>query len=189
MTIIASALWRRIDAPGHDACRLEKNESGWTLRGAAVFRLGDAAANLSYAVRCDREWQTLSGRILGVIGERPIAYRIAREDSGFWVLNGDSVPDLERLGDLDLSFTPATNLLQIRRVALPVGQAVSLPAAWFNLEAGALTALEQVYERRSELTLYYRAPNVGYEGLLELAPNGFIRRYPGLWEAELTRPT
>ncbi len=24
----------------------------------------------------------------------------------------------------------------------------------------------------------------GYEGLLELASNGFIRRYPGLWEAE-----
>lgn len=32
--------------------------------------------------------------------------------------------------------------------------------------------------------LWYRAPSVGHEGLLELAPNGFIRNYPSLWIAE-----
>jgi hypothetical protein len=52
------------------------------------------------------------------------------------------------------------------------------------LETGALTELRQIYERRDAHRLSYRAPDVDYEGLLELAPSGFIRRYPGLWEAE-----
>ena len=52
---IASVLWRRLDAPGHDACRLERSAAGWTLEGAAVF--GDGApARLSYRLDCDDAW-------------------------------------------------------------------------------------------------------------------------------------
>lgn len=181
--IVASMIWRRIDMPGHDACRLERNESGWSLRGAAVFLLAGQPANLSYAVNCDEDWKTMSGRIIGAIGERAIDDLIAHEN-GRWLLNGDPTPGLEGLDDLDLSFTPATNFLQLRRAKLPIAQAVLLPAAWFDLETGLLRELQQIYERRDQLTFYYRAPSVGYEGLIELAPNGFIRLYPGLWEAE-----
>jgi hypothetical protein len=112
-----------------------------------------------------------------------VDFIIERENDGAWTLNGRRV-DIDDLDDLDLSFTPATNLLQIRRVPLPVGESVRAPAAWFNLEDATLSKLEQIYERRDDLALRYRAPDLGYEGLLELAPNGFIRRYPGLWEAE-----
>jgi hypothetical protein len=183
MAIVASILWRRVDAPGHDACRLEDCRSGWRLQGAAIFRHSIGPASVSYAVDCDSRWRTLSGRVYGTIGEREIDYHIARRDDA-WLLNGESVPGIGNLVDLDLSFTPATNLLQLKRVPLPIGSAIPLPAAWFDLDTGALTELEQIYERRSERVLFYRAPGVGYEGLIELAPNGFIMRYPGLWQAE-----
>ena len=55
---------------------------------------------------------------------------------------------------------------------------------WLDADAGTLSELPQIYERRSQDALWYQAPSFGYEGLLELAPNGFIRSYPGLWEAE-----
>jgi hypothetical protein len=181
--IVASILWRRLDAPGHDACRVERDGFGWRLEGTAVFLLGGEPANLSYRVSCDAGWKTASGRVHGAIGERPVEHFVAREE-GRWRLDGEAVAGLDHVEDLDLSFTPATNLLQIKRADLPIGKAVRLPAAWLNVETGALTALEQIYERRSEGAFYYCAPELGYEGLLELAPNGFVRRYPGLWEAE-----
>jgi len=65
-----------------------------------------------------------------------------------------------------------------------LNETVELPVAWLDIETGRLTELPQIYERRSETTFWYQAPSVEYRGLLELAPNGFIRRYPGLWEAE-----
>jgi hypothetical protein len=183
MAIMASILWRRIDGPGHDACRLEDSQSGWRLQGAAIFRHQSGPANVSYAVDCDDHWRTTSGRVRGFIGENEIDYHIVKRGDA-WLLNGNNVPALGHLLDLDLSFTPATNFLQLKRVALPIGKAISLPAAWLNLDTGALTELAQIYERRSEHALYYRAPGVGYEGLIEVAPNGFIERYPGLWQAE-----
>jgi hypothetical protein len=183
MTIHAAMLWRRLDVPGHDACRLEQTDTGWRLEGAAAFGHKEGPTHLAYRVECDSEWRTVSGHIQGFVGPRDIDFRVARGDAG-WTLNDASAPGLEPLLDLDLSFTPATNLQQLRRVAIGEGQAVSLPVAWLDVDAGTLTPLPQVYERRGAVTLWYQAPSVGYEGLLELAPNGFIRRYPNLWEAE-----
>jgi hypothetical protein len=118
-----------------------------------------------------------------MIGQRRIQFFIARSGRA-WMLNGNPVPGLDHLVDLDLGFTPATNLIQLRRVAIDHGQVAQLPAAWFDVDAGTLTELPQTYERRGELAYWYEAPSVGYQGLLELAPNGFIQRYPSFWEAE-----
>ncbi|MBS0430532.1 MAG: hypothetical protein JSR41_24870, partial [Proteobacteria bacterium] len=38
MQTVATILWRRQDGPGHDACRLERNDVAWQLDGAAAFR-------------------------------------------------------------------------------------------------------------------------------------------------------
>ncbi len=95
------------------------------------------------------------------------------------------MPNIGNCVDLDFGFTPATNLLQLRRLALDEGQAADAPAAWLSaLPAGSLELLPQRYERRTAATYWYEAPSVGYAALLEVAPTGFILRYPGLWEAE-----
>ncbi len=36
--MIGGILWRRLDVPGHDACRLLRSDAGWQLEGAAAFR-------------------------------------------------------------------------------------------------------------------------------------------------------
>jgi hypothetical protein len=159
------------------------SNTGWRLEGAAVFRHRDGPARLAYRVECDGAWRTVSGRIQGFVGPRDIDYRVARRGAA-WTLNDAPATGLEPLLDLDLSFTPATNLQQLRRVAIGEGEAVQLPVAWLDVDAGTLTRLPQIYERRGAAALWYRAPSVGYEGMLGLAPNGFIGRYPGLWEAE-----
>jgi len=180
----ASALWRRLDTPGHDACRLDESAAGWTLDGTAVFVDDEGPARLAYRVVCDRAWRTRRGRIRGWLGARRVELTVARTSAGVWVLDGGPVPGLEGCDDLDLAFTPATNLPPLRRAALAVGRAADLPAAWLDVSAGTLTVLPQRYERRSPTTYWYEAPSVGYQGLLEVASSGFIRRYPGLWDAE-----
>lgn len=183
MTAI-SVLWRRLDTPGHDACRLLGTDNAWELDGTAVFRHSGAPAQLRYFVACDLKWFTQRGHVRGWLGVQPVDFAIARTTEGVWTLNGKVVPGLESYVDLDLSFTPATNLPQLRRVALAEGQSSDLPVAWLDVAVGALGGLPQRYERRAETTYWYEAPTVGYTGLLEVAPTGLIRHYPGLWEAE-----
>ncbi len=181
---VTSILWRRLDTPGHDACRLEGSDAGWQLDGTAVFRHDGIPARLSYHVACDLAWRTQHGQVSGWLGLQSVEFSIARTTGGAWTLNGAVVSSLGNCVDLDLGFTPATNLLQLRRLALAEGQAADAPAAWLNVSAGTLEVLPQRYERRAGATYWYEAPSVDYAALLEVTPTGFIRRYPGLWEAE-----
>lgn len=184
MIATSSMLWRRLDTPGHDACRLEGSDAGWQLDGTAVFRHDGVPARLAYHVACDLAWCTQRGQVHGWLGVQSVEFTIARTAQGVWTLNGAVVPGLGSYVDLDLGFTPATNLPQVRRLALAEGQAANVPVAWLNVSAGTLEVLPPRYERRTEATYWYEAPSVNYAALLDVAPTGFIRRYLGLWETE-----
>jgi len=183
MAVVASIVWRRVDLPGHDACYLEPEGSGWRLHGTAVFKHVQGPSELAYAIRCDEGWHTLEGRVRGNIGGKPVLTSITRTARG-WSVNGTLQPDLEGLTDLDLGFTPATNLPHMRRHTMHIGERVDAPVAWFDVDTGTLAPLPQFYERRGNTIYWYEAPTNEYEGRLEMAPNGFIRHYPQLWEAE-----
>ena len=150
----------------------------------AICRRLGITARLDYEASCDTAWRSLRGRVRGWIGDRRVSVDIDRSKDGAWSLNGTAVPGLEGCLDLDFGFTPATNLFQVRRAALREGEAASVPAAWWDLSVQTLLLLPQRYERRGRLTYWYEAPATGYAGLLELSEDGFIRRYPGLWERE-----
>ena len=182
--VVDSILWRRLDTPGHDACRLEQIERGWRLEGSAVFRHEGGPARLAYRVDCDATWRSREGRISGWIGAREIDIAIDHSVDGRWLLNGVAVAGLDRCIDLDYGFTPATNLFQLRRVNLAVGEGADVPVAWLDVPDGTLSVLHQRYERRTRHQYWYEAPRFEYTTMLEIGATGFARRYPPLWEAE-----
>lgn len=174
------AAWNRLDRPGRDAALLQSTDGGWFLRGAAAFDHDRGSAAFAYQVEVDARWRTKRGLISGLLGDQTIQYEIRRGDQG-WTLNGAVVPGLEHLVDLDYGFTPATNVLQLSRVALKPGQRAEVSVVWFDLDSASLVELPQTYERRSEASYWYEAPTVPYRALLEIAPNGFVQSYPELW--------
>ena len=179
--VIASILWRRLDGSGHDSCRLRRLASGWELAGTAFFLEDGVPVRVAYRVACDPRWRTRDGRVRGTVGARPAELRIERSPGGAWRLGGRVVPGLCGCLDLDLGFTPATNLLAIRRLDLRRGGAADAPAAWLDVRGGTLVRLPQRYVRRTATVYRYEAPTVGYAADLAVSNAGFVTRYPGLW--------
>ena len=177
-------LWRRLDAAGHDACRLLRNDDGWRLEGAAACRLEGTPASVAYIVDCDAGWRTRHGVVLGWVGEQRLDLRVERSPEGHWTLNGQVVGGLNECLDLDIGVTPATNLFQLRRVNLEIGHGADVPVAWLDVQAGTLDMLHQRYERRSAESYWYEAARFGYSALLEVNDVGFVEKYPGLWELD-----
>ena len=184
VNVIDSIIWRRIDTPGHDVCRLEGSNYGWQLEGAAVFLHEGVPAHLAYHVMCDFGWRTRQGQVYGWLGTNSVDFSITRAIDGEWTMNGAVVSGLGACIDLDFGFTPATNLLQLRRLSLAQGQTVNNPVAWLDVLEGTLEILNQRYERRTEVAYWYEAAKFDYAAVLEVRPTGFIHSYPGLWEAE-----
>ena len=183
MRMIANAFWRRLDVPGHDAARLFQQEAGYCLEGATVFQHDGVGAALHYRLNLDKTWITRSAQVNGFIGGREIIHIVTHTDEE-WVHNGKVIAGLNALSDLDLGFTPATNLQQIRRMNLAVGQAMDLPVAWLDIESTALVELPQRYERMDATSYWYESPTASYRATLDTDNNNFVIRYPGLWQME-----
>lgn len=148
-----------------------------------MLREAGAIARLDYLVTCDPSWRARTAEVRGWWGERAVDLRIERRGEQ-WSVDGVAAQAVDGLVDLDLGFTPATNLTLLRRLDLELGQAADVDVAWIDLGRGTLTRLTQRYERRSATTYAYEAPSFGYSALLEVGPEGFVVRYPDLWQAE-----
>lgn len=184
---IEPILWRRLDLPGHDAARVRENAEGAELRGMAVFHdAGDPTA-LHYTVHCDGRWVSTEATVDGWRGERAVHLRFIRARDGAWTLNGTPCPAVAGCEDLDLNFTPATNLLPLRRLELAVGELAVVRSAWLEWPAAVLAPLTQRYLRRSVTEYDYEADlpgNVKFAAALRVQPGGWVVEYGDLWRAE-----
>lgn len=179
----SSILWKRLDTEGHDSASLADLGDQWLLHGTAVFDAEGQAARLDYRIRCDHQWKLVDATIDGWFGETVVAHRITVDDDRRWFLDGVVQPAVEGCDDLDLEFTPATNVFPVRRLAMPIGAKANVRPAWFRVPGFTLEPLEQTYERLGAESYAYNAPSLDFSGVLKIGANGFIRSYMGLWVA------
>jgi len=184
-----SFFWRRIGGgTGSDVCRVyQRADGGWDLRGMAVFHDEGLACDLGYAVRVDAQWVTQSAQVHGHCGERLVDLHFHPDADGRWRTGQGGGPDADTgisasaCPDMDLNFSPATNLIAIRRMALQVGQEAQAPAAWLSFPDLRLQELPQVYRRLDAVRYQYDAPTVGYSGVLQVCESGAVVEYPELF--------
>lgn len=175
-------LWRRLDCEGSDACRVRSESGGWLIEGASAFRSGDDIAALFYRVEIGADWKSRAALVSGFTGDRAIQLEIVRGDGG-WSVNGETVPEVGGLVDIDLGFTPATNLNAIRRLDLAVGESSETTAAWLDTDDWRVKPLVQTYRRSAPNRYAYASPAHGYRAELETDDFGMVTHYPELWRA------
>jgi len=178
-------LWERLDGPGHESARLWRRGPEIVLEGSAVFGHEEAPCRLDYLVVADGRFHTSRGTVRGWLGERVVEIEIVA-DGGRWSTNGAECPEVEGAVDLDLNFSPSTNLLPIRRLDLDLGQEAPVRAAWLRFPTFELKPLEQTYRRLSPSRYRYRSEG-GFEAELDVHPSGFVTLYPGFCRVASSR--
>ena len=183
--MIESILWRSLVWPGHEASRLYSQESQWHLEGTVVLFNKQRPCRLDYQIICDTTWRTLSGNVKGWLDDAVVDIEIKTDAAQHWWMNGIEQPDVEGCIDLDLNFSPSTNLLPIRRLELGVGQAAEVRAAWLRFPSFKLEPLAQQYRRLNDTI--YRYESAGGQFVADLLVNdkGFVIDYPGIWQSEM----
>lgn len=179
-----SVFWRRVDMPGHESARLAWAPDGWRISGMSVFSHEGRPCALRYDIRCDDEWRTRRTTVRGWLGDQPVDVEIVVDAAGGWHLNGTEVPAVAGCVDVDLNFSPSTNLLPIRRLSLPVSGSAEVRAAWLRFPSFTLEPLEQRYTNLGEGR--YRYESGGGAFVRELAVNeaGFATSYPDFFAPE-----
>ena len=179
-----SILWRGIHLGGHEACRLFRRGQEWRLEGTAVFAHDQRPCKLSYLVTCDTQWNTQIAVVSGWVGDDDVDIELTVDADQNWAVNGLNNPAVQGCIDVDLNFSPSTNLLPIRRLNLGVGQQAEVKAAWLRFPGFELEPLVQVYQRVNEFCYRYESGGGTFTADLTVNEVGFVRNYPGIWTSE-----
>ena len=152
------------------------------LAGASVFAGETGPCRLDYVVRCDERWHTTGAIVSGWIGDRLERVVVAVLPGGTWRVNGLEIPSVAGALDIDLNWTPATNLLPIRRLDLPIGGEAAVRAAWLRFPTLSLEPLDQVYRRVTERSYRYESAGGSFVATLEVDDAGLVTLYPAFCE-------
>jgi hypothetical protein len=177
-------LWQRVDRPGHEISTLERHDDGWQLAGNVLVAQEDMPCELRYRIQCDSRWQTQSVSIRGHVGSKPVSVDLTRDSASEWHYDGKRVSEVEGCIDIDLGFSPSTNLLPIRRLSLPVGGRAAVRAAWLRFPEFSLELLEQAYTRIDADHYLYESANGAFRRELLIGADGFVLEYPDYWRVE-----
>lgn len=178
-----SVLWRRLDQPGQEACRIAQTSGGWEMRGAVAMSEGGVPGALSYRALFDPDWRALGCEVSGWQEGREIALTLDRDPEGRWRRDGTLLSTGAERPDLDLGLSPCTNLSTIRRLGLAEGEMQVLDVLWLDIDDWQVKPLRQSYHRSGALSYVYGSPDHGFTAELTLDAEGMLRQYGELWAA------
>ena len=153
--VLYSAMWRRLDLPYglvHGAVsELEPDpdhpDGGLLLDGAAVQHDEAGTWSTRHSVVVDRRWQTRSVFVEVLASDGLERVTLTADALGIWTLDGRPWPELAGCTDVDVSGTPLTNLIPVRRLGLAVGEERDTDTAWLDLPSLAVHRVRQTYRR------------------------------------------
>jgi hypothetical protein len=172
-------VWERVDTKGLEYAEIELDPL--RISGELVLVAGGASFAVSYTVDCDLEGRIARAALRLRYQGRRVERVLIRTAAGRWTIDGAPVPELDGLEDVDLSTTPSTNTLPVRRLDLPADRAVTVTAAWVRFPALDVVPLRQTYRRVGPGSFAYAAPDLDFEAVLECDEDGIVRSYGGLW--------
>ena len=177
---VTAVLWQASDG-GSEVCVLEPVDRGWRLRGTVLTHEATQPIELRYAVTVDPAWATTNVEVLVALGGGDA--REVAELGGVWS-GTERPPEYSDCVDVDLSLTPATNTLPIRRLGLDIGEEAEIHVAWLVWPELTVRRVLQRYTRLAEYR--YRYTQDEFEAELTVDRQGLVLEYEGLWRAIAT---
>lgn len=152
----------------------------WSRATGTVIETGDAAG---YAVRYEVDISPEGFPTHATFdlsdGRR---FCLERTGAGVWWQDQQEKPEFAGCTDLDISATPLTNTLPLRRLGLDVGQTAEIEVVWVGLPEVVLRRTAQRYTRLSPSLYRYENLSSGYSNEVTLDADGLVSLYPDAFD-------
>jgi uncharacterized protein len=179
-------MWAPWEGPGLEHLRLVTNEGGGVVANGLVIGLeAGLPFRIGYEIRCDGLWRVREVRAAAPDAERPVL-ELVSDGEGRWQRGGgEAMPELDGCIDVDISATPFTNTLPIRRLGLEPGESEELTVTYIRVPELLVGPERQSYgclEAQADGGLYrFEALPSGFTAELPVDGEGLVIDYPGLF--------
>ena len=131
-------------------------------------------------IDCDAGWRV---RTAGIALANGPALSLAADGTGSWRdADGGPLPQLDGAIDIDLSASPFTNTLPIRRLNLGRGEVAEIAVAYVSFPDLAVSLDRQRYTCIEPMQRYlFEAVDGTFDREIEVDEDGLVVTYPGLF--------
>jgi hypothetical protein len=173
-------LWQGLIAPSMERFIVAAAHDGFEFSGLILQAHDDVPYVARYTVKVDERWRT-RGLQVGLEDGGRGGIELTADGGGRWSRDGQHLGELDDCIDADLEWSPSTNTLPIRRMALEVGEIRTVTAAWVRFPSLEVERLEQSYERLAEQRYRYRSGR--FTADLAVDDDGMVLQYGVNWKA------
>lgn len=180
-----TALWQPWHDVGLEHLRLVESDNGAIADSVVIQLIDHQLVRLHYEIRVDAGWRVREADI-DMWAPDLHQLKLRSDGCGRWTdANGDALSDLNGCIDIDITATPFTNTLPIRRIRLEPGEAETITVAYIRVPELSVEPEKQRYtclERGSDGTLYrYEGLGTGFVSNLPVDLDGLVLDYPGIF--------
>jgi uncharacterized protein len=116
--MVRDVIWIPYSGPGLEHLCLMSREDGVEADSLVIGVKNSLPFRIRYQIYCDKNWQ-VRGVNIDVLNSRKKGIQLITDGEGNWkTRKGESIPSLQGCRDVDISVTPFTNTLPIRRLDL-----------------------------------------------------------------------
>ena len=174
------ARWTDWSGSGLEHLVLDEGAETITAHGV-VLGGGDRLVAARYQIICDAGWR-VRRCVVELIGDDQVL-QLTSDGQGRWLdARANPLPELDEAMDVDLSISPFTNTLPIRRLEIQPGQSVEIAAAYIRVPELTVTRDPQRYTCIEWRARYrYESLDSDFVREIEVDQNGVVVTYPGLF--------
>src|SRR5215204_3000090 len=126
-------MWVPWEGPGLEHLRLVTSDGGVVANGLVIGLEAGRPFRIGYEIRCDGHWRVQEVRAAAPDSGPPVL-ELLTDGEGHWKRGGgEPIPELDGCIDVDISATPFTNTLPIRRLGLQPGESADVDVAYIRV--------------------------------------------------------
>jgi len=173
-------MWQRLDMPGLEHLQLIADNDGVGVGSVLIGVVDNAPLSLRYQIYCNAKWQVLG---VNVQTFEHKGLSLQADGEGHWTTgSGSTIDFLDGCIDADISITPFTNTLSIKRLNLQHGETAEIAVAYIELPALSVQPSMQRYTCLDARRYRFESLATGYTADLTVDEDGLVIEYPDLWK-------
>jgi uncharacterized protein len=174
-------IWKSSEYGTVEHCSVELTPEWNAANSRISCTINGQDIEVHYKLETDEHWRTRKVEIIKRSKEMVNNWHLIKSGEG-WLVNDHPAADLEGCMDIDISLTPLTNTLPIRRLDFISQPHHRIEVVYIDMLAGEISKVRQHYTRLSGHSYLYENDDGEFSARLNTDSEDFVIDYEGLFE-------
>ena len=176
-------VWKGLEDQTFEHCVVTRKTGQLEIQSKIEGPVNNVHTVVEYELVLDAAWTVSSLQVKMTAPAPEKIIKLTHNKFGEWV--DDTLhtrPDLDGCLDIDISLTPFTNSLPVKRLCFKPGESREIQVLYFDLPAFDISMKKQRYTYQGGNVFKFESLDTGYTNVITFTAAGFVQQYPNLFE-------